>query len=168
LTAGGLDIWNPAWVGTDYLKITNAPGALSELTISDAGLVTWEFRPFHGSPVDTREIARRAPALLGASPAEISSDPTPRPSRVALKDDIAQRLRACGLDVSVHALNVDASGPYCEITATNPAMPTRGRIQLAEDGMIRWECRVQENDRAQGAKLADIALTISAAVAAGI
>src|SRR6266567_6665142 len=86
LTAGGLDIWNPAWVGTDYLKITNAPGALSELTISDAGLVTWEFRPFHSTPVDTREIARKAlTLLLGASPVGLGPDATPRPPRVALK-----------------------------------------------------------------------------------
>src|SRR6266487_375720 len=165
LTARGLDIWNPAWVGTDYLKITNAPGALSELTVTDAGLVTWEFRPFHGTPVDTGEIARRGLTLLGASPAGLGSDATPRPPRVALKDEIAHSLRACGLEVSMHTLDADVNGPYCEVKATNPGMPGRGRIELAEDGMTHAECRIRAHDGCAGVSLAEVASTICAALA---
>src|SRR5258708_33551742 len=46
------DLTIPAWDGSAYLKISNARGALTDLTIGSDGIITWEYRSTSGSYPD--------------------------------------------------------------------------------------------------------------------
>src|ERR1700683_1523070 len=60
LTAAGYSVHDPG-----CLKIINARGALADLTITESGLLTWEYRSREGSPIDPDQLTGIVTAILG-------------------------------------------------------------------------------------------------------
>lgn len=70
LTGSGFAAHSPVWDGSAYMKITNARGALCDVTITTYGTVTWDYRSCDGSHVD--------PCLITDSPWTCSTPATTR------------------------------------------------------------------------------------------
>ena len=60
LTAAGYSVHDPG-----CLKIINARGALADLTITESGLLTWEYRSREGSHIDPDQLTGIVTAILG-------------------------------------------------------------------------------------------------------
>jgi hypothetical protein len=141
--AAGLETRSPAWEDRGYLKIINTPGALSELTITTGGHLTWEYRPQkpgHGTPT---RLAAIIVALLG--PAACPSPPQGPPADRTLLSLTGRALASYGLKVTLDILDISQTSytAYTELRITNPARPEGGTVSLAPDGTIWWECRTQ-------------------------
>lgn len=66
LTATGYETQSPTWDGSAFLKITNAKGALCDLTITTSGTLTWDYRTHHGSHIHPEAPQLEcAPSFLG-------------------------------------------------------------------------------------------------------
>jgi hypothetical protein len=65
LLADGYGFTIPAWDGDAYLRTSNALSALTSLTMTQRGDVTWEYRSTHGIHVDPAQVACRG---LGRQP----------------------------------------------------------------------------------------------------
>jgi hypothetical protein len=61
----GFNILVPEWESSCLLKVTNAPGALSELIITADGSVTWEYRCLDGRQHDGEQLIGLVLLLLG-------------------------------------------------------------------------------------------------------
>ncbi len=169
LTAHDLDVLDPAGEGSQYLKVTNARGALCEIMISEDGSVTWEYRPFSGGP-GPAQITAMILELLGAGPDEdrgASSNQRPCPTLTGI---VGQALTERGMRVQLAEAgrDEDLSELYAEIVVINPARPDRGTARASEDGMIWWECRLSDPARStRGIDPGEIAGTIARALTAG-
>ena len=160
LTAAGLDTRSPAWEDRGYLKITNTPGAVSELTITPCGHVTWEYRPAHPGHNTPARLAAIILALLDpTAPDDIATEPRADLTPASLA---GRALVACGLSVTLAILDVSQTrfDIYSELRITNPACPERGIANLTGDGTIWWECRTHQT----ALSLADIAGAITRAL----
>jgi hypothetical protein len=87
LTASGFAAHSPIWDGSAYLTITNARGALCDLTITTSGTVTWEYRSRHGSHINPDQITGIVLDLL-------SPGSDPHPTAVSARQHRARRLAA--------------------------------------------------------------------------
>ena len=122
LTAAGFDTRSPAWEDRGYLKITNAPGAISEVTIATSGYVTWEYRPIRpGHPEPTR-LAAVIAGLLDPGIHLITSA-EPRIHR-ALITSAGSALARHGLTVTLDVLDISQAfyDIYSELRITNLAV----------------------------------------------
>lgn len=143
LAAAGLETRSPAWEDRGYLKLINTPGAVSELTITTSGHLTWEYRtrnPGCGTPA---RLAAIIAALLGPA---ACPDPSPGPPADRTLLSLAGRaLASYGLKVTLDILDISQTSypAYTELRITNPARPEAGTVSLAPDGTIWWECRAQ-------------------------
>jgi hypothetical protein len=143
LTKAGYDTRSPAWEDRGYLKITNTPGALSELTITTSGHVTWEYRPTRPGHPEPARLATVIAGLLDPG-THLMTPEEPRVLR-ALITSVGVALARHGLTVTLDVLDVSQAfcDIYCELRITNPAWPERGTASLASDGTIWWESRTQ-------------------------
>src|SRR5712691_316632 len=66
LLGQGFNVLVPALESSCLLKVTNAPGALSELTIAADGSVTWEYRCLDGQQHDVAQLVGLVLGLLAA------------------------------------------------------------------------------------------------------
>lgn len=167
LTAAGFDIRSPAWEETAYLEITNAPGSLSEITITSYGTVTWECRPSHVGCMPANRLAAIVLSLLDPADQPRSIQAEPR-ADLALMSLTGRALAGHGLAVTLEVLDVNQTfyDTYCELRITNPVRPERGTASLAGDGTIWWECHTNHPATHRPAlSLADIAAAILQALA---
>jgi hypothetical protein len=143
LTAAGYDTRSPAWEDRGYLKITNTPGALSELTISTSGQVTWEYRPARPGHPEPDRLTAVIAGLLDPG-AHLITPAEPRIHR-ALITSAGTTLARHGLTVTLDVLDISQAfyDVYCELRITNLARPERGTASLSSDGTIWWETRTQ-------------------------
>ena len=160
LAAAGLDTRSPAWEDRGYLKIINAPGTRTELTISTCGHLTWEYQPVHPSQKAPARLAAVILSLLDpAASHDITAEPCSDPTLVSFT---GRALAACGLSVILDVLDVSQTSyeVYSELRITNPACPERGTASLAADGTVWWECRIDQT----ALSLADAACAITRAL----
>ena len=146
LTSQGFDIRDPNQPGSSFLQITNAPGALSELTIYDSGHIDWEYRSRDGSQSNPSVLAAMTLRILSTDPGTSSPVPVARDPRMTLKGQVGRALADQGMQVRLDVLDEDEQlfEVYAEITITNPASPDRGTIRIADDGPLWWRCRIRD------------------------
>jgi len=170
LTAHDLDVLDPAAEGSQYLKVTNARGALCEIMISEHGSATWEYHPFGGEP-GPAQVTAMVLELLGAGNGEhLDASSKQRPG-LTLTGIVGKALTERGMRVRLAEAgrDEDLSEMYAEIVVINPARPDRGTAQASDDGMIRWECRFTDPARStRGIDPAAIAGTIARALSAAM
>jgi hypothetical protein len=160
LTAAGWDTRSPAWENRGYLKITNTPGATSEITISTSGHVTWEYRPARPGRLEPVRIATIITSLL--DPGTRPAPPVEPRSHRTLITTTGRALARHGLEVTLDVLDISQAfcDIYSELRITNPARPERGTASLASDASIWWDTRAQP-----GHTLGAITATIIGALA---
>jgi len=162
LTTAGFSARSPAWNGSAYLAITNARGALCDLTITATGTLTWDYRSHHGSHVEPGQITGIVLNLLSPGTGQPAAAPPPCPA-ASLKGTVGQALAARGLRVTLNLLDQDHERyeTYAEIQITNPASPARGTVRVTDDGDLTWSCTTRQ---AGGITPADIAATLTRAL----
>jgi hypothetical protein len=138
------------------IQVTDARAAFCQLTISTAGLVTWEYFPFAGQAADPAQLTALIAGVLGTVPARTPDRAWPGPM---LRGAVGRMLRDLGLDVTlgVAARNEEFCEVHADLMITAPARSARGRISLTDEGMIIWECPLGPP---QGLTAPDIAATI--------
>jgi hypothetical protein len=160
LAAAGYATRSPAWEDRGYLKITNTPGATSELTISTSGHVTWEYRPARPGHLEPVRIAAIITSLL--DPGTRPAPPTEPRAHRTLITTTGRALAKHGLHVTLDILDISQAfcDIYSELRINNPARPERGAASLASDGTIWWDTQAQP-----GHSLDTITVTIIRALA---
>jgi hypothetical protein len=125
------------------IQVTDARAAFCQLTISTSGLVTWEYFPFVRRAADPAQVTAMIAGILGASSAQAQARTWPGPT---LRGAVGRMLRDQGLHVtlSVAAQDEEFCEAYTDLIVTSPAHAQRGRVVLADEGMIIWECPVAE------------------------
>ena len=143
LTGAGYDTRSPAWEDRGYLKITNPPGATSELTISTSGHVTWEYRPARPGHLEPVRIAAIITGLL--DPGTRPAPPVEPRTHRTLITTTGRALAKHGLDVTLGILDMSQAfcDIYTELRITNPNRPERGTATLASDATIYWDTHTQ-------------------------
>jgi hypothetical protein len=151
----------PSWDGHAYLRISNALQALTDLTMTPHGDVTWEYRSFRYPHASERRLTAIAIEIL--DPDHTRPLPALPPDRLQLTQLGAVRhaLASYGLTAAIIAAD-DATGPL--LTAANPGWPCRGTITMSSDGELQWNTRAPHHPDG-GIPLPDIAATISRALA---
>jgi hypothetical protein len=160
LLGQGFNVLVPAWESSCLLKVTNAPGALSELTIAANGSVTWEYRCLDGQQHDGAQLVGLVLGLLGG---EIPGRPEPTARLhppASPQCAIGTLLTGSGMQVTSAVL--DSADGFAEITVTNPARPCRGTVRLATGGAVWWEFQLRGRSAvAEGIDLPEIVATIA-------
>jgi hypothetical protein len=167
LTGRNLDVSGPEWDGSHYLKITNVPGVLSEVTIRNDGSVEWEYMLRHDIQPDAMHLTDVVRGVLGE---DIAGDRSvlPAPSRsLTLKGLVGWALQQCGMAVSLDVVCIDEvfCEVYAEVDVTNPARPARGRVRVTDEPALRWECHIADPTRGiPGISLGEVTGTIAGAL----
>jgi hypothetical protein len=152
----------PAWDGDAYLKISNALGALTDLTITSEGNITWEYRSTHGKHVDPAKLVVTTTTLL--DPDAPSPRPYPPPHHDGAFIHVAASYALCRYGLTITNRQQPEPDAYTILTVTNPAQPARGTVEITDDGELSWHTRAPHHPDG-GLTLADIAGTISRALA---
>jgi hypothetical protein len=144
LTSRALDVSGPEWDGSQYLKITNVRGVLSEITIRDDGSVEWEYTSSHDSQADPAHFTDVVRSVLGDDVARDRSVLPARPRSMTLKGMVGWACQQRGMCASVEVVYIDPAffEVYSEVEVTNPAQPARGRVRVSDEPALRWGCRI--------------------------
>jgi hypothetical protein len=161
LAGHGYNFSVPSWDGNAYLRISNALQAVTDLTITPHGDITWEYRSARYPHTSERRLTAVAIELL--DPDDTNPLPAPPPDGIQLTQlgAIRHALSGCGLTAAVTAANDDCIGPL--LTAANPRQPCRGTITISSDGELQWNSRAPHHPDG-GIPLTDIAATITRAL----
>jgi hypothetical protein len=159
LLPAGYGFTIPAWDGDAFLRINNALRALTALTITSHGNVTWEYR--------SAEYPHLQPSRLVGIAIELLDPDRTRPEPVMgcndgfpLPEIIRFYLHRYGLTAAVTETGTDTGAV---LTATNPDQPYRGTVEITDDGELEWRTRAPHHLDG-GIPLTDIAATISRAL----
>jgi hypothetical protein len=160
LAADGYNFSIPSWDGDAYLRISNALQALTELTITSHGDITWEYRSFRYPHASERRLTDTAIELL--DPDHAKPLPALPPGHLNLT-----ALGAIRHALTHHGLTATITQPRTDIepilTAANPRQPYRGTITMTSDGELQWNTRAPHHPDG-GIPLPDIAATITRAL----
>jgi hypothetical protein len=160
LLKDGYNFTIPAWDGDAYLKISNALGALTDLTISGEGNITWDYRSIQGLHVDPAKLVVIAISLLDPDAKNPWPDLPPHQDRALIHVAASYALFRYGLATNRLQPEPDA---YTILTVTNPAQPSRGSVEITDDGQLTWRTRAPHH-RDGGLTLPDIAAAITRAL----
>lgn len=153
----GYEFTVPAWDGNAYLKISNAVGAVTDLTITSHGNVTWDYRSIHGTHVEPAALIAITISLLDPDAARPWPDLPLHRARAAILVAADHALYSYGFTTSRRQPDPDA----CTILAvTNPALPARGTVEITNNGELSWHTRAPHHHDA-GLTLPDIATSIA-------
>jgi hypothetical protein len=167
LTRCALDVSGPEWDGSQFLKITNVRGVLSEVTIRDNGSVEWEYLISHDSETDAAHFTDVVRGVLGEDVAHDRSLLPARPRSMSLKGMVGWACGQRGLSASVEVVYIDPAffEVWSEVEVTNPAQPERGRVRVSDEPALRWQCHIADPaGSVSGVSLTDITETIAAAL----
>jgi hypothetical protein len=159
LLAEGFGFTIPAWDGDAYLKINNALRAITDLTITSHGNLTWEYRSVQCPHLHPSRLVGMAIEIL-------DPDHTRREPRLGdnagfpLVEIIRYALYRYGFTARIDETGVD-TGPV--LTVANPRLPCRGRIDISDAGELSWYARVPHHPDG-GIPIPSIAATISRAL----
>ena len=167
LSDQGFEVRDPVMENLHFLKVINARHAYCEITITETGAVTWEYRRYDGR-LGSAQIIAIVMCVLGLGSDGCRDETlTDQPGRT-LKGIVGSALRERGMKVGIEILDPD---DFCELDAevsvTNPAMPSRGAVRVNDEGMVLWDCRLAESGAAGGGgiTLAELVQTIADALA---
>lgn len=165
LLADGYGFTIPAWDGDAYLRISNAVGALTSLTITDRGDVTWEYRSTHGIHIDPAQLTAITLGILDPDCILPRPEPVPHRPSNAVHAAAGQALTALGLTATRHLTDPTPGpfGAYTEIAVTNPASPGRGIVCITADGELCW-CTQAARHPDGGLPITDIAAAMTRAL----
>lgn len=150
----------PTWGGDAYLKINNARRAITDLTITKAGTVTWGYLPVQCPHLHPSRLVGMAIELL--DPDHTRREPSlGENAGFPLVEIIRYTLYRYGFTATIDE-SADDTGPV--LTATNPAQPYRGTIEISDYGELSWYARAPHHPDG-GIPLLDIAATINRALA---
>jgi hypothetical protein len=140
----GFEVRDPVMENLHFLKVINARHAYCEIMISETGAVTWEYRRFDGR-LGPAQITAMVMSILGAGNDGRDDGPLAQQPGLTLKGIVGQASRERGMQAAITILDPD---DFCELDAevriTNPAMPSRGAVQVNDEGMIIWDCCLTE------------------------
>jgi hypothetical protein len=149
----------PAWDGDAYLKINNALHAITDLTITSHGHVTWEYRSVQCPHLHPSRLIGMAIEVL--DPDHTRREPTVSTNAgFPLVEIIRYALFRYGFTATISETGAD-TGPV--LTVTSPDRPYRGTLEISDDGELSWHTRAPHH-RDGGVPLPDIAATISRAL----
>ena len=165
LTACGFSAHDPAGDGSAHMKLTNARGALCELTITSVGAVTWDYRSYDGNRIDSRHLAALFLDLLDPNRDDDGSTTAPHRAAVTLKGAVGMMAARHGMRVKLDLLDEDAEfyESFAEMQITNPAQVDRGTVCVSDDGALHWHCLLQPSP-ASGLTVTSIAATLAIAL----
>ena len=149
----------PSWDGNAYLRISNALQALTNLTITSHGDVTWEYRSVRYPHTCECRLSALAIELLDPDHTKPLPALPPDDLRLTQLGAIRHALTSYGFTAAIIAADDDI-GPL--LTAANPRQPCRGTITMSSDGELQWNTRAPHHPDG-GIPLPDIANTISRA-----
>src|SRR5712691_3490394 len=160
LLGQGFDVRVPACESSCLLKVTNALGALSELTIAASGSVTWEYRCLDGQQHDEAQLVGLVLGLLGVEMAGGCESIAGRHLSATPPGAIGTLLTNSGMQVTSEVL--DPADGYAEAVVTNPAQPDRGTVRLGVGGALWWDFQLSNRSAAvHGLALSEIVATIA-------
>jgi hypothetical protein len=137
----GLEVHGPEPDESAYLKITNSPGTLCDILISEDGSAEWEYRLSRARYTDPAVITDIALGILGANPSRSQAALPRRSPKRTLMSVAGQALVSRGMQVCLEVYKDDFFFEVCsELEVTNPALPSRGAVRIGDDNSIRWEC----------------------------
>jgi hypothetical protein len=167
LAAHGFHVDGPEWEAGRCLTVTGLSSTTCEITVEDSGLVSWEYLP--GGSADPDMVAGRVVHLLTGRPPLPCRRRDPRPEpRTGLKGLVGRRLVARGMKVCLEIFEDRASFEVsAEISVTSPRCPERGRVHVADDGALMWECDSGEHGIDTGAMVDVIAAIVSGDIGQG-
>jgi hypothetical protein len=162
LASNGYSFSIPAWDGHAYLRISNARQAVTDLTITPHGDVTWEYRSVRYPCPSERSLIATAIELL--DPGTITPLPALAPDHLKLTPLGAIRHALAGYGLTAAITQPDTGiGPL--LTAGNPRKPYRGTITITSDGELTWTTRTRHHpDPDSGLHLREIAAAITRAL----
>ncbi len=169
LNMRGFDALIPTQQGTSFLQVTNARGALCQLTIYDSGVFAWEYRYRDSSRSDPSVLAAMITCILGGNRAADACVPVAHHPRMTLKGQVGRALAAQGMQVCLNVLDEDEPSfeVYAEIAIANPACRGRGFVCTADDGLICWHGRICDPDHPDdGLDLDEVTRTLARTLAA--
>ncbi len=135
LAKDGYSFSIPSWDGHAYLRIRNARQAVTDLTITPHGDITWEYRSVRYPHPSERSLIAVAIELL--DPDHTMPLPAPAPDHLKLTPlgSIRHALVGCRVTAAISMADADI-GPI--LTATNPQQPHRGTVTITSDGELTW------------------------------
>jgi hypothetical protein len=159
LLPAGYGFTVPAWDGDAYLRINNAFRAITALTVTSHGEVTWEYRAtdcphLHMSRLVGVVIELLDPDHVRPEPILGTNDGFP------LAEIVRFTLYRYGLTATITETGTD-TGPV--LTAANPDQPYRGTITISDYGELEWNTRAPHHPDG-GIPLPDLAATITRAL----
>jgi hypothetical protein len=160
LAGHGYNFSIPSWDGDAYLRISNALQALTELTITSHGDITWEYRSVRYPRASEHRLTGTAIELLDPDHTEPLPALPPDHLKLTPLGAIRHALTSYGLTATITQLSTDI-GPI--LTAANPRQPCRGSITITSDGELAWNTRAPHHPDG-GVPLPDIAATITRAL----
>ncbi len=159
LLIDGFGFTIPAWDGDAHLKINNALRAITDLTITSHGNLSWEYRSVQCPHLHPSRLVGMAIELL-------DPDHTRREPTVGMNDGfplveiIRYALFRYGFTATISESGAD-TGPV--LTVTNPNQPYRGTLDISDDGELSWYTRAPHHPDG-GIPLPDLAASISRAL----
>ena len=164
LDARHLDVLEPA-PEHRFLQIINMR-AMADLYITPDHAITWNYRPFAGTPHTPATTTEIILTLLGIPP---STRPAARHPRTTLTETLARAAAEHGLSAQTCQYPGDQTAPattrITETILANPASPRRGYALAADDGGITWTCHLRHPTApADGLPPDEIADTIARAL----
>jgi hypothetical protein len=158
LTGHGYSFSIPSWDGHAYLRISNALQALTDLTITRQGHVTWGYRSSRYPHASERRLIATTIEVL--HPGHTKPAPALPPEHLSLTPLGA--IRRALADYGFSAVITPAgAGPI--LTVSNPAQPWRGTVRITSDGELHWHTRAPHHPDG-GILLPHIAGTITRAL----
>ena len=149
----------PAWDGDAYLKINNALRAITDLTITSHGNLTWEYRSTQCPHLHPSRLVGMAVELL-------DPDHTRREPNVGtnagypLVEIIRYALYRYGFTATITDTGSDTG---LRSHRHQPRQPYRGTLDITDDGELSWYARAPHHPDG-GIPLPDIANTITRAL----
>jgi hypothetical protein len=164
LIENGYQIACPEWDHDGYLKVTTAPHAQCDLTFTDTH-ADWDYRPFRGHIAAPKHATAMIAAILTPRHPSQPTTPAPEQSGHPLLTAVREQLADSGLRFGW--LHLTPDGSHACLTADNPAQPHRGKVHLGDHYDITWHVRYTSQDTRTALDPAEIASTITRALAAG-
>jgi hypothetical protein len=169
LAARGFDVHDPASKESCYLQVTNARASLVSLGITRTGIVDWQYHCYRTSPRDPDRMTAIVLAILNAGDDAGGPAVADRLQPTTLKGVIGRAAADLGLRASLVVLNQDDAlfEIHAEVAITDPDRPRQGSVWVTDDGVIRWSCRLSNEDEGiYGLEASEIAATIARALTA--
>jgi hypothetical protein len=167
LTGHAFDIRSPVWEHAQTLAITNARGVLCDVSLYGDGRAAFECLPCPGALTSPAHTVSKVLRILGAGTRDPGTVLLTPHQGLTFKGTVGRTLAAYGMSARLDLILRDEVNYdiYAVVEVANPAQPGRGKVRVADDGSLRWECALRDPVTAVGLGPAEIAGIIAGALA---